>query len=75
MATKYKAVIDILSPGYLLGGTKRHESSWFDSFDDAKSFMVQSIEVNKGRDGFADADIRGQVIGREFGKEFVRAVR
>ena len=66
--TRYKAVIDILSTGFLLGGIKRHESSWFDTYEDAKNFGIQSVEVNKGRFGFEDADIQYQVIGKEFKK-------
>lgn len=66
MVSKYKAVITLMSPGWLLGGTKKHESSYFDKYEDAESFMRQSIEVNRGRPGYEQADIAGQVIGKEF---------
>lgn len=35
MVSKYKAVITLMSPGWLLGGTKKHESSYFDKYEDA----------------------------------------
>ena len=66
MKSQYKAVITLLhNDGWLLGGTRHHESSWFDSYEDAQAFGEQSVEVNKNRPGYADADIRFQVIGRE----------
>lgn len=64
MATQYMAEIKLVSPGFLLGGTRCHVSSWFDSLDDAKSFAEQSVEVNKNRPGYADADIRFKIVGK-----------
>jgi hypothetical protein len=59
----YVAVIRILSDGFLLGGTRNHSSSPFASETDARNFALQSVEVNKARPGFENADIRSEIIG------------
>jgi hypothetical protein len=59
----YVAVIRLLSDGFLLGGTRRHESSPFELQSDALAFARQSVEVNKGRPGFENADIRYEIVG------------
>lgn len=58
----YIAVIRILSDGFLLGGTRRHVSSPFALESDARAFALQSLEVNKTRPGFEQADIRTEIV-------------
>lgn len=65
MKQQFKAEIVLLTPGWLLGGTRRHVSSWFNLYDDARDFAIQSVEVNRDRPGYQDADIQFQIIGRE----------
>lgn len=57
----YVAVIALHSPGLLLGGSTRHESSPFESERDARDWAVQSVEVNRGRTGYERADIRCEI--------------
>lgn len=54
----YKAVITLHSPGFLLGGAKKHVSSAFELKEHAEAFGQQSVEVNKNRPGYENADIR-----------------
>ena len=58
----YKAIITLHSKGYLLGATRRHESSPFACEADAQSFAQQSVEVNTNRPGYADAQITYQIV-------------
>lgn len=58
----WRAEISLWSDGWLLGGTKRHVSSGFISKSDAESFAVQSVEVNRKRNGYENADITYDVV-------------
>jgi hypothetical protein len=56
------AVLTLESPGFLLGGTRRHESSAFAAQSDAESWAVQAKEVNIARPGYADAKITMTIV-------------
>jgi hypothetical protein len=43
---KYKVVLEI-EEGFLLGGVKRHESSYFDTYQEAEAWLQQAYETNK----------------------------
>lgn len=57
----WKATIVLESEGFLLGGTRVHESSAFFEYDSAKAFADQSVQVNIDRPGYADAKITVQI--------------
>lgn len=59
---RYKAIITLHSEGWMLGGTRKHESTPFESRQDAEDFAVQSVEVNQNRPGYKDADIRYAIV-------------
>lgn len=59
----YVAVIRLLSDGFMLGGTRKHESSPFELESDARAFAVGCVEDNKNRPGFENADIRYEIVG------------
>jgi hypothetical protein len=59
----YFAVVTLRSEGFLLGATRRHMSSPFASEQAARNFALQSVEVNKARPGYENADIRWNVVG------------
>lgn len=58
----YKAVITLKSEGFLLGGTRVHESSAFAEERDAIAFALQSREVNLDRPGYYQADIETKIV-------------
>ena len=58
----YVAVITLESDGFLLGGTRKHESSPFASYDDAWQFGAQSRKVNIDRPGYAEAIINFRIV-------------
>lgn len=41
----YKGVVKA-TQGVLLGGVKEHQSSWFDTREDAESWLETVIEIN-----------------------------
>lgn len=58
----YVAVITLESDGFLLGGTRRHESSPFAEERDAIAFAEQCRQVNQDRPGYADAKIDVRIV-------------
>jgi hypothetical protein len=51
----FEATVSIWSDGLLLGGTKRHVSSAFESKEDAEAWAQQAVEVNRDRPGYKQA--------------------
>lgn len=45
--TKWRGVLNA-AEGTLLGGVRHHASVWFSSFEEAKAWLAQAIETNKG---------------------------
>lgn len=58
----FKAIITLESEGFLLGGTRVHESSPFKEQFSAQDFADQSVQVNKGRLGYTDAKINVSIV-------------
>ena len=58
----YVAVITLESDGFLLGGTRKHESSPFALEYDAKAFAWQSKQVNLDRPGYQNAIITTKIV-------------
>lgn len=58
----WRAEISLWSEGFLLGGTKKHVSSAFVRKTDAENFAQQSVQVNRDRPGYQNADITAEVV-------------
>jgi hypothetical protein len=56
----FRAVIELKTEGFMLGGTRKYISSAFALESDAQAFADQSVEVNRNRWGCAEAifDVR-----------------
>lgn len=56
------AEISLWSGGWMLGGTRKYDSSPFVRKTDAINFAIQSVEVNKARPGYENAEITYEIM-------------
>jgi hypothetical protein len=61
-ANAFKAIVTLNTSGFLLGGIRKHVSSAFAEEQIALDFALQSVEVNKNRAGYHDANITFEIV-------------